>query len=192
MSIIEKVEALGLRTAPWRAGATDVTTLLDPDASLMPNGAVPLGRAAIDELREYSHSLPTGTREGKVWKAQRRDGWYLGRFGAPYPKGHQHHGQIPIQWWPIYQMGQPAAFPRDVRVPRPRGRGPTAAPLGGADGEEGDLCLRDTGKGFCLSRIEYLPDASLGDCQCPNGNPPCGYCVSTLPQCPGCGWRADD
>lgn len=190
MSIMDKIEALGLRTAPWRAGATDVSTLLDPAANLMPSGAVPLGLAAIEELREYSRSLPTGTYEGKVWKALRRDGWWLGRFGTPYPKGHEHHGQIPIQWWPIYIMGQPARWPRDVRVPPPARPGPVAAPLGGADGDEGELCLRDNGRGgFCLTRIEYRPDASLGACQCPNGHPPCGYCVSSAPECPGCGWR---
>ena len=190
---MDKIEALGLRTAPWRAGATDVTTLLNPGANLMNSGAVPLGPAAFDELREYSASLPTGQTPGKVWKAQTRAGWFLGRYGEPYPEGHEHHGSIPIDWWPIYQMGQPARWPRDVRVPPPARPGPVAAPLGGADGEEGDLCLRDNGRGgFCLSRVEYLPDARMGGCSCPTTHPPCGYCVSSLPECPGCGWRADD
>lgn len=190
MNINEMFRDLGLRAPPQYA--IDVLALTDPETNLMNSGAVQLSRNAFDQLMEYSHSLPTGQRPGKVWKAQFRSGWFLGRYGKPYPEGHEHHGQIPIGWWPIYILGQPAAWPRDVRVPPPARPGPVAAPLGGADGEEGDHCLRDTGKGFCLSRIEYLPDATLGSCWCPTGNPPCGYCTSSAPECPGCGWRADD
>jgi hypothetical protein len=188
--LIKKIENLGLRATVYRSSVSNVSVLFDPAAHLMPSGAVPLNPMTFDELREYSSSLPTGQTPGKVWKARLRSGWWLGRYGDPYPKGHEHHGSIPIDWWPIYKMGQPAAWPRDVRVPPPARPGPVAAPLGGADGDEGELCLRDNGRGgFCLTRIEYRPDASLGACQCPNGHPPCGYCVSSAPECPECGWR---
>ena len=187
MNINEMFRDLGLRAPPQYA--IDVLALTDPETNLMNSGAVQLSRNAFDQLMEYSSSLPTGQRPGKVWKAQFRSGWFLGRYGKPYPEGHEHHGQIPIGWWPIYIIGQAPAWPRDVRVPPPARPGPVAAPLGGADGEDGELCLRDTGKGFCLSRIEYLPDARLGGCSCPTTHPPCGYCVSSMPECPGCGWR---
>lgn len=189
--LADKVENLGLRSV-WSATPDGLAALIDPESNLMPNGALPLPPGTFEELCDYSRSLPTGQRPGKVWRALYRSGWFLGRYGEPYPEGHEHHGQIPISWWPIYVVGQAPRFPSDIRVPRPRGRGPVNAPLGGADGEEGELCLRDTGRGFCLSRIEYLPDARMGGCACPTTHPPCGYCVSSLPECPGCGWRSDD
>lgn len=84
-------------------------------------------------------------------------------------------------------------WPADITVPPPARPGPVAAPLGGADGEEGDLCLRVDGQGdFCLGRVEYRPDERLGGCQCPNGHPPCGYCTSSVPECGRCGWRYED
>lgn len=185
---------LGLRGWHDSFPVTDIPKLEDPASAVLPSGDLPLHRTTLTALAEYSSTLPTGTGTGKVWKRHLPavDEWWLGRYGEPYPDGHEHHGSIPIDWWRIYITGQAARFPRDIQVPRPRGRGPVAAPLGGLDGEEGHHCLRDTGRGFCLTRIEYLPDARLGGCWCPSGNPPCGYCTSSAPQCPGCGWRADD
>lgn len=192
MRLADPVDNLGLRMI-WRATPDGIAALIDPEAHLMPNGAVPLPPGTFEELCDYSRSLPTGQRPGKVWRALYRSGWFLGRYGDPYPEGHEHHGSIPIGWWPIYIVGQPPAWPRDVRVPPPARPGPVAAPLGGVDGEEGDHCLRDNGRGgFCLTRIEYLPDARMGGCNCASMRmPPCGYCVSTEPQCPGCGWRLE-
>lgn len=66
---------------------------------------------------EYSTTLPTGTREGKVWKARRAGQWWLGRYGAPYPEGHKFHGEIPIEWHQIRIEDEEARWPRDVRVP---------------------------------------------------------------------------
>lgn len=119
MNIADMFRDLGLRAPPQYA--VDVLALMDPETNLMNSGAVQLSRNAFDQLMEYSSSLPTGQRPGKVWKAQFRSGWFLGRYGHPYPEGHEHHGQIPIGWWPIYVIGQPPAWPRDVRVP---GRSP--------------------------------------------------------------------
>jgi hypothetical protein len=166
----------------------DIRRLTAPIHALMINGSLPLTRPAVDALMDYSASLPTGTPEGKVWKRRGPGGWWLGRYGAPYPPEHQYAGQIPIGWWPIYVEGQPAAFPRDVSVPPPVMRGRIVTPPPGDD--EGDLCLRIDGRGeTCLGSLIYLPDESLGGCQCPNGHPPCGYCTSTMPECRRCGWR---
>lgn len=81
-------------------------------------------------------------------------------------------------------------WPAEVTVPPPARPGPVNAPLGDDDGQH---CLRDTGRGFCLARIEYLPDAARGGCGCSHSPmPPCGYCVSSMPECPGCGWRIEE
>lgn len=172
----------------------DVHRLIAPGEHAMPSGDLPLNRETLPALMDYSRSLPTGQRPGKVWRRHLPavDEWWLGRYGDPYPEGHEFHGSVPIDWWRIYVIGSPARWPRDVRVPSIPRPGPINAPLGGADGEEGEHCLRDNGRGgFCLSRIEYLPDARMGGCACPTTHPPCGYCVSSLPECPGCGWRAE-
>lgn len=51
--------------------------------------------------------------------------------------------------------------------------------------EEGDICRRDG----CAGLIELIPDNSEGGgCSCFRA-PPCGYCTSTMPECPACGWR---
>lgn len=82
-----------------------------------------------------------------------------------------------------------ARWPADVSVPLARRAVPTNAPEGL---QEGDLCLRTDGRGqICRGRIEYLPDRSDehgGGCYC-HVSPPCGFCTSTMPECPACGWR---
>lgn len=164
---------------------------------LLENGAVGMSRAELSSLLEYSTTLPTGTTPGKMWKCRRpywsnNDAdWWRGAYGRPYPEGHEYHGQIPIIWQHIVILGAPAAWPTMVRVPPLPRPGPVAAPLGRDDGEQ---CLRDNGRGsFCLSHIQYLPDAALGGCGCSHSPmPPCSYCVSTLPECPGCGWRLEE
>lgn len=173
-----------------------ILPLLSPASHLLVNGHLPLTREALAAVPEYSTSLPTGTRPGKVWKRQDRrgwrwlDSWTLGTYGEPYPEGYKHHGSIPINWFPIRVMGQPASFPREVRIPAPaimRGL-PGNAPVGT---DEGHLCLRsDGGRDPCLGVIEYRPDETLEGCGCPNSPmPPCSYCTSTMPECPTCGWR---
>lgn len=50
---------------------------------------------------------------------------------------------------------------------------------------EGQICRRDG----CTGLIELRPDESEGGgCSCFR-SPPCGYCTSTMPECPACGWR---
>ncbi len=54
--------------------------------------------------------------------------------------------------------------------------------------EEGDACNRDG----CTGVLENLPDKSMdGGCSC-HRSPPCGYCTSTMPECPECGWRLEE
>lgn len=120
--IRERVEALGLRTV-YRATASGVSDLLDPASALLPNGEFPIKRPAINELYEYSSTLPTGTTEGKVWKRWTPTGWWLCRYGTPYPEGHKYHGQIPIESWPMRVEGTQARWPREVRIPPPTMRG---------------------------------------------------------------------
>lgn len=84
----------------------------------------------------------------------------------------------------------------DFTVPPAPMRGlPADAPLGGADGAEGELCLRPYDGRVCLGVIEYLksdrdPDGAA--CTCHMGHPPCGYCMSSAPTCVDCGWRDEE
>lgn len=71
----------------------------------LPNGNLLMTTAELEKLPNYSCTLPTGTGEGKVWrraadyyKQDVKDVWYRGRYGEPYPEGHQYHGQVPIEW----------------------------------------------------------------------------------------------
>lgn len=84
----------------------------------------------VDDLLEYSTSLPTGTTAGKAWKRRvpwnapkDRAEWWRGTYGLPYPEGHEFEGQIPIGWRRIRIIGRPAFFPIDISVPPPVMRG---------------------------------------------------------------------
>jgi hypothetical protein len=77
------------------------------------------------------------------------------------------------------------------KVPPPTMRGlPADVPLGI---DEGEMCLRSHGvERPCLATIEYMPDTNLGSCDCFTMRmPPCSYCISTMPECPSCGWRME-
>lgn len=187
----DAIKNLGLASS-FGIPPRDLERLINPAGALMMNGFLPLDRRTMPGLREYSTSLPTGTTEGKVWLRHQRLGeWWLGRYGAPYPADHEHAGSIPISWWPIYVEGQPAAWPRDVRLPpRPMPGRHRTAPVGI---EEGETCWRDIGGRWCVGRIELIPDARLGGCGCAAmAMPPCGSCTSTMPECPSCGWRMEE
>ena len=41
-----------------------------------------MSEAAFKQLAEYSCTVPTGVYEGKMWKANTRDGWMLRWFGT--------------------------------------------------------------------------------------------------------------
>ena len=44
-----------------------------------------LSQQEFDRLPNYSHSLPSGTYLGKVWRREGQDGWYMGEY-VPDPK----------------------------------------------------------------------------------------------------------
>ena len=44
---------------------------------LYSDGYVVMCKKAFNELSDYSHSNPSGVYSGKMWKAQRDEGWYL-------------------------------------------------------------------------------------------------------------------
>lgn len=79
----------------------------------------------------------------------------------------------------------------DFTVPAPVMRGRLIEPPLGRT--EGERCNRQNGDGtVCGGEIKLLPDNSDGrGCSC-HINPPCGYCVSTMPECPACGWREEE
>jgi len=52
--------------------------------------------------------------------------------------------------------------------------------------EEGQVCGRDG----CTGVIELLPEGD-GGCSC-HISPPCGFCLSSMPECPECHWREGD
>ena len=52
-----------------------------------------MSQVKLDELLEYSTSLPTGTTIGKRWKCKGKDGWFLGEY---VPGGEPGH--VNIKW----------------------------------------------------------------------------------------------
>lgn len=73
-------------------------------------------------------------------------------------------------------------------VPAPQMRG---LPVDATPGEEeGDLCLRTYGTETCMGHLE-LRHADLGGCYCFKVAP-CSYCLSEVPECTDCGWRAEE
>lgn len=53
--------------------------------------------------------------------------------------------------------------------------------------EEGDLCKRNA----CCGVLELRPSGESEGCACFVA-PPCGHCMSKVPECPDCGWRAPE
>lgn len=137
-----RLEGLGLRRL-WCVGATEACRLTDPTSDLAVDGAFVVEPATFSELMEYSHSLPTGTREGKVWKARHRSGWRLGRYGAPFPPGHEYHGEIPIGWLPLRVRGEQPVWPRSVAVPPPVQRGRVMEAVWPDPGNQDEAALPD-------------------------------------------------
>ena len=79
---------------------------------MLPNGSVLMSLSEFHGLGNYSCTLPTGTKSGKMWKRAAEyskqdldDRWIRGCYGEPYPEGHKYHGQIPIEWRPIVVDG---------------------------------------------------------------------------------------
>lgn len=153
--------------------------------------------AQLTQLPEYSTTLPTGTTEGKKWRKARRpwrnepeDEWLMGRYGRPYHDAHEHAGRIPIIWRQIVVTDAPRVFPVGVFVPPAPMRGRHREIRPGDD--EGQTCFREHDGKLCQGVIEYLPPSD-GSCGCSHSPmPPCGWCVSTLPECPTCGWRDEE
>lgn len=110
-------ERLGLRD--WTVvPVRDINRLQSPSAAQLCNGAILISRRTFEALREYSRTLPTGVREGKVWKLRDHWGdWYLGRYGRALPDGHKYAGQTPITWHPLLIEGEEPRWPLGVRVP---------------------------------------------------------------------------
>jgi len=53
-------------------------------------------RKSFSQLHDYSHSMPSGVYDGKMWKALFRGKWYL-KFYAPSDKpGHCRTEALPI------------------------------------------------------------------------------------------------
>lgn len=76
-------------------------------------------RRAFEALPEYTTTIPTGTTPGKRWRRNVYwDGseWWQGRYGKPFPPGHEHFGEIPIFWRRIIIQGAETRWPRDVYV----------------------------------------------------------------------------
>lgn len=46
-----------------------------------------MGKDSLDELHEYSMSIPTGVYAGKMWKAKVLNKWILRWFGSENDKG---------------------------------------------------------------------------------------------------------
>lgn len=82
-----------------------------------------------------------------------------------------------------------ASWPADVQVAPRQARPPQPPPEGT---EEGDLCLRHHPgvSGPCLGKLEMRrsTDAEMRGCYC-HICPPCGTCMSVVPECPVCGHR---
>lgn len=79
-----------------------------PEDMLMFSGHVIMSDRAVNKLAEYSHSIPTGTYAGKMWKRKVRGGFALCWYGLPYvdPKDdktyfdilHKHILVRPKEW----------------------------------------------------------------------------------------------
>lgn len=86
-------------------------------------------RAQLEALSEFSLTLPTGTTRGRQWRraipAFDPEEWWLGQYGRPIPNPdvdrRRFEGQetvVPIFWRRIIILGEPARWPRSVRVDR--------------------------------------------------------------------------
>ena len=79
----------------------------------------------------------------------------------------------------------------DLRIPPPPMRGRMVDPPLGQ--EEGELCMRtQPGFGPCFVRLELRHGRGRDGCYCRIIQAPCGYCMSEVPECPSCGWRAEE
>lgn len=82
-------------------------------------------------------------------------------------------------------------WPAEIAVPPRKVRG-LHEPAPGE--EEGELCLRNApGYPTCLGKLE-LRRSSEGEergCTC-FLSAPCGSCMSEVPECRLCGWRAEE
>lgn len=74
-------------------------------------------------------------------------------------------------------------------VPPPARPGPVAAMTGTQEGEQ---CLRQTNTGYCLQRLESLPDPDGHGCSCHKGHAPCGYCMTYTAACPAGCYRGEE
>lgn len=82
-------------------------------------------------------------------------------------------------------------FPAELRIAPPPMRGRPRDPIPGE--EEGDLCLRNApGYPTCLAKLELRHGTDREGCYCRIIQAPCGYCMSEVPECPNCGWRAEE
>jgi hypothetical protein len=85
-------------------------------------------------------------------------------------------------------MGRHPVFP--CEVPPRQVLGLRDAPIGT---EESTQCGRTyPGVTFCLGVLVNRPDESFGGCHCGAVPAPCSSCLSWLPECPSCGWRAEE
>lgn len=110
----------------------------------------------------------------------------ISRFPGPPPPRSPFDGNCRCHVIQVRKSAPIAEF--TVPPPPMRGR-PRPMPLGQ---EEGELCGRDQ-PGFltCIAKLVMRHSRELDGCRC-FISPPCGYCMSEVPECPVCGWRAEE
>ena len=85
-----------------------------------------------------------------------------------------------------FDSGKPMSKRRKRRL-RGKVKSMATRPIGTQEGEQ---CNRIYDVDQCFETIELMPDDAMGCCIC-HISPPCSYCTSAMPECPGCGWREE-
>lgn len=99
-----------------------------------------------------------------------------------YPKRDDHSRRLERAWqgFTLKTLTHPHFGPRPVDV--------YAIDVSVKCGEEeGDLCRRDA----CCGRLTLQAGAEFESCSCWR-SAPCSHCMSMVPECPDCGWRAEE
>lgn len=74
---------------------------IKPNATFTDEGQVIIKESVLNDMLEYSSSLPSGTYLYKCWKAKYKSGWWIGQY-VPDPEGDPK--MVGIKWWKVVSV----------------------------------------------------------------------------------------